>query len=124
MKYYKVVTDQLKSLGLRKNPNIMQFETDVPKREPFPVKGKGDAGGIWVANGLGNANTLKKYMLNKHGVPCRVFECEIGNILYQNSYRVKTDCVTLRKEVTNKRKVVDDLVIVSAFVVGLSVGFY
>ena len=29
----------------------------------------------------------------------RLFECEIGEILYQNSYRVKTDKVKLIKEI-------------------------
>jgi len=97
-KYYKVVTEDLQSLGLRRNPNIMTFPIDKWVYEP---KGridysKADLGGIWVAQTLSGANGLVKYMKKKN-VSVRLFECEIGNILYENSYRVKTDKVKLKK---------------------------
>jgi hypothetical protein len=94
MTYYKVVTVDLKSLGLRKNPNILNFEIGRWVHENFPKVGKSDDGGIWVANGRGQANTLQKYMLSK-GVPTRIFKVEIGEILYSNSYRTKTSKVRL-----------------------------
>jgi len=95
MKYYKVVTQNLQSLGLRNNPTILTFPIGVSVVEPYKVfRDKRDNGGIWVANGLGNANSIKKY-----NVRCRVFTCSIGEVLFQNSYRTKTDVVTLLEEV-------------------------
>lgn len=99
MNYYKVVTPDMKSLGLRKNPNILTFRKNEWIKESSPKEGKQDTGGIWVANGKGHANTLKKYMISK-GVIARVFGVEIGNILYSNSYRTKTDKVRLLTEVS------------------------
>ena len=96
MKYYKVVTGGMRSLGLRKNPNTMKFtvgEWTYDKTELF--LDNRDNGGIWVANGMGAANTLKKYMMKRYGVGCLIFSVEIGSILYQNSYRTKTDRVRL-----------------------------
>jgi len=107
-KYYKVVTKDLKSLGLRNNPTIMHFPIGEWVYEPNPTYDKGGfggTGGIWVANGLSNAKGLLRYMKKKalkENVPkllkCKLFEVEIGNILYSNSYRTKTDKVKLKKE--------------------------
>lgn len=106
-KYYKVVTQDMKSLGLRKNPNIMTFEFDKWKKEkPQNIdRTANDFGGIWVAQSLSGAKSLIKYLkkkATKEGRPdlnhCRVFEVEIGEILYQNSYRVKTDKVKFVRE--------------------------
>ena len=96
-KYYKVVTEDLKSLGLRKNPNIMIFPIDKWVYEPknrIDYSNK-DLGGIWVAQTLSGAKGLVRYMNKKYNSKVRIFECEIGNILYENSYRVKTDKVKL-----------------------------
>lgn len=110
MKYYKVVTYDLKSLGLRKNPTIMTFPTGKWVYEPNPTYDKGGyggTGGIWVANGLSQGKGLLRYMIKKsikennpYYAKCRLFEVEIGNVLYQNSYRTKTDRVKLVKELT------------------------
>lgn len=69
-------------------------------------KGSDDLGGIWVAQNLSNAKGLVRYMkkkAKKENKPylseVRLFECEIGEILYQNSYRVKTDKVKMTREV-------------------------
>jgi len=97
--YYKVVTSDLKSLGLRKNPTILTFPEGVWVKEKSPSIGKNDSGGIWVANGYGQANTLKKYMKKKYNLNCRIFSVEIGDVLYENSYRTKTDKVLLCHEV-------------------------
>lgn len=106
-KYYKVVTEDMCSLGLRKNPNIMRFELGKWKYElPENVdRSSNDFGGIWVAQSLSGAKGLIKY-LNKKSIKenrpeltrCRLFEVEIGEVLYQNSYRVKTDKVKFIKE--------------------------
>lgn len=95
--YYKVVTNDMKSLGLRKNPTIMKFSSDWTY-EPFPKVGNMDNGGIWVANGKSQATILQKYMLSK-GIPTILFSVEIGKILYSNSYRTKTDKVKLINEI-------------------------
>lgn len=100
-KFYKVVTPDLKSLGLRKNPNILQFTQNVPYVLPDDQveAGAGDWGGIWVAAKKNGARTLTKYMAEKYGLNCRTFEVQIGDILYENSYRVKTNSVLLLAEV-------------------------
>jgi hypothetical protein len=108
-KYYKVVTQDLKSLGLRKNPTIMTFPVGKWIFEPKPTKDKGGwggTGGIWVANNIHDAKGLLKYLRKKalkenkpQFTKCRLFEVEIGNILYSNSYRTKTDKVKLIREI-------------------------
>lgn len=107
-KYYKVVTQDLKSLGLRKNPTIMTFPINEWVYEINPTKdqgGWGGTGGIWVANDLGGAKSLLKYLKKKaikENMPeflnCRLFEVEIGDVLYSNSYRTKTNKVKLINE--------------------------
>jgi hypothetical protein len=100
MDYYKVVTHDMRSLGLRRNPNIMLFTVGIWKHEPSPKEDKKDSGGIWVANGKGNAHSLEKYMLTK-GIKTRTFRVEIGKVLYSNSYRTKTSKVKLLYEILN-----------------------
>jgi hypothetical protein len=107
-KYYKVVTKDLKSLGLRNNPTIMDFPVGDWVYEPNPTEGPGGwggTGGIWVANGLSQGKGLLKYMQKKalkendeELKDCRLFEVEIGNVLYSNSYRSKVDAVKMIKE--------------------------
>lgn len=95
---YKVVTEDLKSLGLRKNPNVMCFNIGKWHQEPMPMHGKQDSGGIWCCEKLSAARALKRYFEKRYG-RARIFECEIGGILFQNSYRTKTDGVKLIKEI-------------------------
>lgn len=99
-KYYKVVTKDMKSLGLRKNPNIMTYRVGKWKYEnPDNINYQSsDFGGIWVANGLSQARGLVRY-LKKKSMGSRIFLVEIGDILYQNNYRLKTDKVKLIKEI-------------------------
>lgn len=106
-KYYKVVTQDMKSLGLRRNPNIMTFEVGkwIYEKPENNDRTSNDFGGIWVAQSLSGAKSLIKYLKKKaikENKPelnnCRLFEVEIGEILYQNSYRVKTDKVKFIKE--------------------------
>lgn len=107
-KYYKVVTHDMKSLGLRKNPNVMTFPINKWIYEPKDriSYDDSDLGGIWVAQTLSGAKGLLKYLKKKSIkennpdiAKARIFEVEIGNILYQNSYRVKTDKVKFLKEI-------------------------
>lgn len=96
---YKVVTEDMKSLGLRKNLNVMLFPIGVWKCEPLELQPNNkDWGGIWCCQKLSAARALKKYFESKYG-KARIFECEIGEVLYENSYRLKTDKVKLIKEV-------------------------
>lgn len=105
--YYKIFTKELKSLGLRRNPNILTF---IPNEwyylEKDQIKeGQSDFGGIWVCRGIGGANTLTNYMLNKHNIETRAFIVLIDNILYSNSYRLKTNGIFLKEEIDLLSKV-------------------
>lgn len=98
---YKVVTENLQSLGLRKNPNIMDFKVGewviLPVEEIEP--GKGDWGGVWSAKNLSGARKLQKYMQEKHDIPTRIFAAELQGLLYSNSYRVKSGGIKLLEEI-------------------------
>jgi len=61
---YRVVTEDMKSLGLRKNPNILTYPfQEWLFLEPKQIqKGKQDWGGIWVTRTLGSSKALQKYM--------------------------------------------------------------
>ncbi len=104
--YYKVFTNELKSLGLRKNPNILTF---VPFEWYYLgdnqiLEGISDFGGIWVCNNLSGARKLTDYMNKKHSIETRAFIVNIDRILYQNSYRVKTNGIYLKEEIKIKKK--------------------
>jgi hypothetical protein len=61
---YRVVTKGLKSLGLGRNPTILQY----PIGEWYFLSddkikdGKDDVGGIWVTRKLSDAKKMSKYM--------------------------------------------------------------
>lgn len=95
--HYKVITEKMQSLGLRRNPNIMTFELNKWKDELNPQVGNKDRGGIWCCNKLSSAKAVQKYY-KRYG-KSRIFECEIGSILYENSYRTKTVRIKLINEV-------------------------
>lgn len=95
---YKVVTENMKSLGLRKNPNIMQFSIGEWSYETNPDIGKQDSGGIWCCERLSAARALKKYYEKRYG-KAEIFECEIGVTLYKNSYRTKTNKIKLFRRI-------------------------
>ena len=96
---YKVVTEQMRSLGLKKNPSIIVFPLNIWIKEPHLLEyNDKDWGGIWCCEKLSSARALKRYYEMKYG-KARIFECEIGEVLYQNSYRTKTDKVKLIKEI-------------------------
>jgi hypothetical protein len=97
---YKLVTDDLKSLGLRENPNIIQYSIgEWMKLPPENIReGSDDWGGIWAARNFGSARKLRNYMKNKHGMETRIFKSALGSILYSNSYRIKTDSIILLEE--------------------------
>ncbi|VVB82294.1 Uncharacterised protein [uncultured archaeon] len=98
---YKVVTQDMKSLGLRKNPNIIEFELGkwiyLPKNEI--ERSSDDWGGIWVARTFSNAKKLGEYMQEKYKIKTRIFETALDKILFENSYRIKTNGVNLFEEI-------------------------
>ncbi len=99
---YKVVTQDMKSLGLRNNPNIMTFPINewcvLPSAEV--ESGEEDYGGIWLARTPGGARGLMRYMLNpkKRNTQTRVFKTAIQDVLHANDYRIKTNAVYLMEE--------------------------
>ena len=95
--YYKVVTASGRSLGLRKNPTILKYPLNEWIFSPTITFDNADSGGIWCCEKLSAARALKKYFERKYR-KARIFECEIGEILFQNSYRTKTNKVKLIKE--------------------------
>lgn len=97
--YFKVTTFNRKSLGLRNNPTILTFPLGKWIKSPTVKEGKSDDGGIWVAASKSNAKRLKKYMFYQHFKHCRIFRVSIGRVLFENSYRIKTDKVKCEAEV-------------------------
>jgi hypothetical protein len=98
---FKVVTGDLESLGLRKNPFIIKY----PINEWYALppdrveRGKNDFGGIWVARTLGGARSLRDYMQEKYAKETRIFKATLGEILYHNGYRIKTDRIKMFEEI-------------------------
>ncbi len=98
---YKVVTDNLKSLGLRKNPNPLFFPIgEWVYEENLLQHGNEDYGGIWSAYRLGNANTLAKYCFDERNIKTRIFLTAVYNpVAFVGNYRIKSEGVMLMKEV-------------------------
>ena len=91
--YYKALRQDLTSVGLL-GATQMQYRFGVWNKplEPLsahPRKG----GGLWVFMKKYDAKRAKKYLLEKHKIVARIFACRIGKIIYQTSYRTKTDKV-------------------------------
>jgi len=96
---YKVVTQEIRSLGLKKNPSIIVFPLNTWVKEPRTLEyNNRDWGGIWCCEKLSAAQALKRYFERRYG-KARIFVCEIGEVLYQNNYRTKTDKIKLTKEI-------------------------
>lgn len=102
--FYKVTTKDHRSLGLRNNPTILKFPLNQWINSPTIKEGKSDDGGIWVTVNLSGARKLQSYMKKKYKKKCLIFLCSIGKILFQNSYRLKTDRIRLEKEIKFKNK--------------------
>ena len=98
---YKIVKEDLTSLGLRKNPNIMTFPIGewVTLPDDEVTSGKEDWGGIWTALKKGSINTLKNYMMEMYGTETRAFLTAMDRPVYANSYRIKSQGVMLLEEI-------------------------
>jgi hypothetical protein len=88
----------MESLGLRKNPNIIWYRMGEWFMDPVMHADNSNDGGIWCCEKLSAARALKRYYEKRYG-KSRIFECEIGIILYQNSYRIKTNRIKLIREI-------------------------
>lgn len=97
---FKVLTSDMKSVGLLgARPLKYRHSKWTRPLEPLsdhPRKG----GGLWAVKKLSHARQIKKYLKKKHGINARIFHCRIGKIIYQSSYRIKTDKVMLLAEVS------------------------
>lgn len=101
---YKVVTEDLKSLGLRKNPNILTYPIGnwFFLEESKVEEGSGDWGGIWLCRTPSGARQLRKYMWTRHQVKTRIFKSQTAKILFSNSYRIKTNGILLLEEIKDE----------------------
>ncbi len=90
-KYFKVLRNDLTSIGLL-GAKRMQYCFGVwnyPGEviSNHPRKG----GGLWVAHTKSQAKAMSKYAFKKYGIKTRIFSCQIGEVIYQTSCRLKTD---------------------------------
>jgi hypothetical protein len=102
---YKVVDENLKSLGLRNNPNIMTFSVGQWVKLPDEEVTIGNThwsgwGGIWTALQKGSIKTLESYCLEMYQMKTRAFLTAMYRPLYANSYRIKSQGVMLLEEIT------------------------
>jgi len=101
---YKVVTCDLQSLGLRKNPNILIFPVGEWMKLSEDEVTVGNThwsgwGGVWSALERGGAATLSKYMMEKYDIKTRTFLTAMYRPLFANSYRIKSQGVFLLEEI-------------------------
>ena len=98
LKYgFKVLRENLKSLGILGAP-LKQYYFDTWNKaerplSPHPRKG----GGIWLAKTLKDAKKLQKYVFKTRKIKTRIFFCKIGKIIFQTSGRIKTDKIFFEK---------------------------
>ncbi|MCL5733572.1 MAG: hypothetical protein M1334_02840 [Patescibacteria group bacterium] len=90
-KCFKVLREDMTSVGLlgaaRKQYRFNVWNIPDEPLSGHPRKG----GGLWVVPTKAYAIKIRKYVLNKHGIRTRVFQCRVGKILYSSSCRIKTD---------------------------------
>ena len=97
---YKVVTNDMRSLGLRHNPNILTYPTKewfILPDEWIEVGGT-DWGGLWATRTKSKAKKLREYVKDMHDIDGRIFKACLGTILFYNTYRIKTDRIYLLRE--------------------------
>ena len=100
VQYYKVVTQDMKSLGLKRNPNIVTYKVGEWYIHGSPVIGESDDGGYWACTTIGSARELARYVKNKYDMETRVFIIEGAGVLYKSRRRVKLKGLRLQSEIT------------------------
>jgi len=97
MIYLKATKISMESIGLNR-ASIVQYNLGV-WAYPDKVSSSPIRDGLWVGKNRGFINWLKRYNLKRYNRRIRVFECEIGTVLYETCNRIKTDRVKLIKEI-------------------------
>ncbi len=96
---YKVVTEEMKSLGLRNNPNILEYVVGEWTVEENPIAGKCDEGGIWAATSLLGAKKIGYYVGKRYGTGTRIFKARANGELHRTPCRIKVREIVLEEEV-------------------------
>jgi len=104
MPYYKVTKENMESVGLLGARPIKyklgQWVYPGEKLSCHPRKG----GGLWVVKERSSAFGIQKYLMKRHKMKTKAFACQIGLILYETNYRVKTNKMKLIEEVFPKTR--------------------
>lgn len=99
IRYKVVLLPDLTSTGLL-HSKIISYK---PKRWNHPAepvqKGKDGPGGLWCNKSRGQARSLQKYLKKTHGLDSICFICIIDKILFESSYRTKTNSLFLLDQV-------------------------
>ena len=98
---FKVVTPDMRSLGLRKNPTILTYSVGRWVVSPKEQADRADAGGIWAACELSGALALVRYMRKNYRIACRVFEAQVDarRVKRENTYRLQAPRIRLVREI-------------------------
>lgn len=104
MPYIKVLRRDLTSLGLRGARRIKYRVGKWVKPLEPPSPGLWNGGGLWVVKNKSGLKRIQKHMMTTYGVAIRAFRCDIGGVLDETSYRVKTDKVRLTEEIKIERR--------------------
>jgi len=96
--YFKALQPSLLNCGLNRAKPLQYLVGEWV----FPdyISGSSVKDGLWVGKNKGFIRWFKKYVLETRGYVPVVFECDIGDILYETSNRVKTDRVKITEEVS------------------------
>ncbi len=91
LRYKVLVVPGLRSSGLL-HARVIRYSRrrwNHPAEEPEP--GRHGRGGLWANRSFGHARALAKYLKRKHGLRTVIYLCLIDEILYESSYRTKTN---------------------------------
>jgi len=100
---YRVTTLDMKSLGFKNNPYIHQYPMNewyfLPEENLVP--GEDDWGGIWVARTMskGKGTVYDAYRRKTNPMKTRFFKALFDEVLYVNSYRIKTNGICIIEEI-------------------------
>ena len=97
---YKVVAlPGLTSTGLL-HSSILSYKRKrwTHPAEP-PQKGKHGPGGCWANRSIGQARSLQRYLWDRYKMKTAIFLCLIDRILFESSYRTKTNRLFLLDQV-------------------------
>ena len=87
---YKVVTEDMESLGLRRNPNIFKYSLN---------RWYYDTSGFYLKRTFGEARRLVKYMKETYSEKTRVFKTGINQIIDSNSSSIIAKNIMLFEEI-------------------------